>query len=231
MAAIWKWVVANAAALGVDPARIAVGGDSAGGNLAAGLCHRLRDEGGPRPALQLLIYPVTDARGGHPSRRLFAEGFVLTRTDIESFQRHYLPDPALESDPRASVPARPRPLRPPPAYLATAGFDPLRDEGEEYALRRARPATGSPCAASRAWSTPSSTRPPPAPRAGWRWRRSPAPCGWASPADTARAARRRPLPGAWERAEDWRLGGTTPGLLGSPVPGVDSAGRPNQCGA
>ena len=79
------------ARLGVDPARIAVAGDSAGGNLAAAVSLLARDDGGPLPAMQVLIYPVTDAVGGQRSRDTFAEGFLLTRADMDWFERHYLP--------------------------------------------------------------------------------------------------------------------------------------------
>ena len=125
----------HAAELGADPARIAVGGDSAGGNLAAVTCHLARDSGGPRPAMQLLIYPATDADDVYPSRRLFAEGFLLTRADMDWFEEHYLPDPASRDDPRVSVLSAENLSGLPPAYVVTAGFDPLRDEGEAYAER------------------------------------------------------------------------------------------------
>jgi len=133
--AAYAWTAANAASLGADPARIAVGGDSAGGNLATVISLLAREGGGAAPALQLLIYPVTDAVGGQRSRELFAKGFLLTRGDMDFFERHYLPPGTDPADPRVS------PLRAPdlrnlaPAYLTTAGFDPLRDEGEAYAER------------------------------------------------------------------------------------------------
>jgi acetyl esterase len=131
----FAWAAANAAELGADPARIAVGGDSAGGNLAAVVSLQARDAGGPRPAMQLLIYPPTDSAGDLPSRRLFAEGFLLTKNDMETFERHYLPPGTDASDPRVSILLAPDVSDLPPAYVATAGFDPLRDEGEAYALR------------------------------------------------------------------------------------------------
>ncbi|HEU5062734.1 MAG TPA: alpha/beta hydrolase [Solirubrobacterales bacterium] len=133
--AAYEWASANAARFGVEPARIGVGGDSAGANLAAVVCLQARDAGLPAPALQLLIYPVTDCAGELPSRRLFGDGFLLTRPDMDFFEDTYLPAGADRGDPRVSV------LRAgdlgglPPAYVATAGFDPLRDEGEAYALR------------------------------------------------------------------------------------------------
>ena len=133
--AAFAWAAAHAAELGADPARIAVGGDSAGGNLATVTSLLARDSAGPRPAMQLLIYPATDADDVHPSRRLFAEGFLLTAADMRWFEEHYLPDRAAAADPRVSV-LRVEDLSGlPPAYVATAGFDPLRDEGEAYAER------------------------------------------------------------------------------------------------
>jgi acetyl esterase len=133
--AAYCWAAANTARLGADPGRIAVTGDSAGGNLAAAVSLLARDREGPSPAMQALIYPVTDAVGGQQSRDLFAKGFLLTRADMDWFEDHYLPAASDHSDPRVSV------LRADdlgglaPAYVATAGFDPLRDEGEAYAAR------------------------------------------------------------------------------------------------
>jgi acetyl esterase len=131
----FAWAAANATGLGVDPARIAVAGDSAGGNLAAVVSLLARAAGGPIPAMQLLIYPPTDSAGDLPSRRLFAEGFLLTKSDMDTFERHYLPPGTDATDPRVSVLLAPDLTGLPPAYVATAGFDPLRDEGEAYALR------------------------------------------------------------------------------------------------
>ncbi len=133
--AAFAWAAANAAGLGADPNRIAVGGDSAGGNLAAVVSLLARSAGGAMPAMQLLIYPATDAIGGQRSRELFANGFLLTEGDVEWFERHYLPPGTDPADPRASVLRAPDLSGLPPAYVTTAGFDPLRDEGEEYALR------------------------------------------------------------------------------------------------
>jgi acetyl esterase len=131
----FAWAALNAAALGVDPARIAVGGDSAGGNLAAVVSLLARSGGGPLPAMQLLLYPPTDAAADLPSRRLFATGFLLTKDDMDAFERCYLPPGTDPADPRASILLAPDLSGLPPAYVATAGFDPLRDEGEAYALR------------------------------------------------------------------------------------------------
>ncbi len=133
--AAFGWAHEHAAELGVDPERIAVGGDSAGGNLSAALCLLARDGGGPIPAMQMLLYPVTDVVGGQQSRDTFAEGFLLTRDDMEWFEKHYIPDGIDEDDPRASMMRAEDVSGLPPAYVATAGFDPLRDEGEIYAAR------------------------------------------------------------------------------------------------
>jgi acetyl esterase len=134
-AAAFAWAHEHAAELGADPARIAVGGDSAGGNLATAVCLQARDSGAAMPAMQLLLYPVTDAVGGQPSRDTFAKGFFLTKNDMEWFENHYIPDGIEDADPRASMMRANDVSGLPPAYVATAGFDPLRDEGEIYALR------------------------------------------------------------------------------------------------
>jgi acetyl esterase len=133
--AAFAWAHEHAAKLGADPTRIAVGGDSAGGNLTTALCLQNRESGDPQPAMQLLLYPVTDAVGGQQSRETFAEGFLLTRNDMEWFEDHYIPDGIDEADPRASMMRAKDVSGLPPAYVATAGFDPLRDEGEIYAAR------------------------------------------------------------------------------------------------
>ena len=133
--AAFRWAFALASELGADTARIAVGGDSAGGNLAAGVCIAMRDSGGPQAAMQLLIYPATDAIDPRPSRRMFSEGFKLTQLDIDHCQVAYLPDDEMGYDPLASILRAPDLSGLPPAYVTTAGFDPLRDEGEAYAAR------------------------------------------------------------------------------------------------
>jgi acetyl esterase len=133
--AAFSWAAENAASLGFDPQRIAVAGDSAGGNLSAVVSLLAREAGGPRPAMQLLIYPVTDAAGRLPSRRLFATGFLLDESDIAEFESCYLPPGTDIHDPRISILEAPDLRDLPPAYLATAGFDPLRDEGEAFGLR------------------------------------------------------------------------------------------------
>jgi acetyl esterase len=132
--AAFRWAVDNAGELGDDPDRIAVGGDSAGGNLAAVVSLMGRDDGSA-PAMQLLIYPITDAIGGQESRRLFADGFLLTKADMDWFEGNYLPDEVAGRGPRVSVLRVEDLAGLPPAYVATAGFDPLRDEGEQYAER------------------------------------------------------------------------------------------------
>jgi len=133
--AAFNWAIDNASELGIDPARIGVCGDSAGGNLAAVVSLLARAGGGRMPAMQLLFYPVTDSVGDMPSRQLFAEGFLLTKGDMDNFEQHYLPPGSDSSDPRVSILQAPDLSGLPPAYVATAGFDPLRDEGEAYALR------------------------------------------------------------------------------------------------
>ncbi len=133
--AAFAWAHEHASELGADPARMAVGGDSAGGNLATALCLQNRDAGNPQPAMQLLLYPVTDVVGGQRSRDAFAEGFLLTREDMEWFERHYIPDGIDDDEPRASMMRAADVSGLPPAYVGTSGFDPLRDEGEIYAAR------------------------------------------------------------------------------------------------
>ena len=123
----------EAAALGIDPARLAVGGDSAGGNLAAVVCLALRDAGEPGPAFQLLIYPATDMRAVAPSHRSNGQGYVLTADTIAYFRGHYIADPAEWADWRASPLLAADHAHLPPALVLTAGFDPLRDEGRQYA--------------------------------------------------------------------------------------------------
>lgn len=131
-----RWLIANAATLGLNPASIAVGGDSAGGNLAAAVCLLAREAGwNPGIAFQMLLYPATDFAMDTGSYRDFGEGHLLTRASMEWFRNHYLAHPDDALDWRAS------PLRAsslallPSAYVLTASHDPLRDEGEAYALR------------------------------------------------------------------------------------------------
>jgi len=133
--AAYSWVSANAAELGCDPARIAVGGDSAGANLAAATALLARDAGLAPPAMQLLIYPVTVADEELPSRQTFGDGFLLSRPDMSFFEAHYLPAGVDRGDPRVSILGAADLSGLPPAYLAVAGFDPLRDEGVAFAKR------------------------------------------------------------------------------------------------
>lgn len=130
-----RWVVNRAGALGVDPGRVAVGGDSAGGNLATVVALMARDRGGPSIAYQVLIYPVTDHRFDTPSYAENATGYLLTAEAMRWFWGHYLARDDQGAEPYAS------PLRAgslaglPPALVLTAECDPLRDEGEAYAAR------------------------------------------------------------------------------------------------
>jgi acetyl esterase len=129
------WAADNAVALGGDPRKLAVGGDSAGGNLTACVSLKARDEGKPRIVHQLLVYPVTDARFDTNSYRDNAEGYFLSRADMEWFWNHYLATPADAANPYAA-PLRSNDLRGlPSATVITAQFDPLRDEGEAYAKK------------------------------------------------------------------------------------------------
>jgi acetyl esterase len=127
-----RWLAEHAAEIGADGRRIAVMGDSAGGNLAAATALVLRDEGGPAISHQVLLYPALDQGGSYPSRVENATGYLLTAGSMEWFREHYFADPA---DPHAS-PLRADHLRGlPSATIVVAGFDPLRDEGVAYADR------------------------------------------------------------------------------------------------
>ncbi|WP_410637265.1 alpha/beta hydrolase [Amycolatopsis sp. lyj-346] len=131
--AAFEYAVAKAGDLGADPARIAVGGDSAGGNLAAVTAQQAVRRGGPVPAFQLLIYPATDFARRYRSQDLFAEDLFLTDVHMKWFEGHYVPEGTDLTDPRLS-PLHAADLSDlPPALVVTAGFDPLRDEGEAYA--------------------------------------------------------------------------------------------------
>ncbi|MFK4084280.1 alpha/beta hydrolase [Kribbella sp. NPDC020789] len=131
--AAFTWAVEHAEDLGVDPALVAVGGDSAGGNLAAVVAQQTVARDLPRPALQVLLYPALDLVGRRPSRDLFGENLLLTEEDILWYRDHYTPDPALRPTPLVSPLLAPDLTNLPPALITTAGFDPLRDEGTEYA--------------------------------------------------------------------------------------------------
>lgn len=139
----FEWACANAGRLGADPARVGVGGDSAGGNLSAVVSLLSARRGGPAPALQLLIYPATDLSSRRPSRDLFAEGFLLTEAEMSWFQDSYLGVERTDArDPSVSPLLAEDLSGLAPAIVVTAAFDPLRDEGEEYA--RALHAAGTP---------------------------------------------------------------------------------------
>jgi acetyl esterase len=130
-----RWIAAHAQDLGIDAGRLAVGGDSAGGNLAAVVALLARDAGAPAIAFQVLIYPVCDVGTESKSYVDFADGFMLTRDSMRWFIDHYLSAKRDATDWRVS------PLRAPslagvaPALVVTAGFDPLRDEGDAYARK------------------------------------------------------------------------------------------------
>jgi acetyl esterase len=131
-----RWVRAQATALGLDGRRLAVGGDSAGGNLAAVVALTLRDSDAasdPAPALQLLIYPATDMRAVAPSHTTNGQGYLLTSDSIAYYRGHYIESAADWADWRASPLLAPDLSRLPPALVLTAGYDPLRDEGLAYA--------------------------------------------------------------------------------------------------
>jgi acetyl esterase len=134
--AAYRWALAHAAELGADPSRVGVGGDSAGGNLAALVALRSREAGIPQPTLQVLLYPVLDLspKTQNRSRTLFSDGFFLSKQDSERASDLYLSGSDLAADD-----ARVSPLNAPdlsglaPALVVTAGFDPVRDEGNQYA--------------------------------------------------------------------------------------------------
>lgn len=130
--AAWTWVRDHAVGLGIDPSRIAVGGDSAGGNLAAGVAQRAAREDGQAPAFQLLIYPATDFAERAPSRERFGTGFFLTTGFMDLAEENYLLGDEDRSDPRLS-PLHGDVSGVAPAFVVTAGFDPLLDEGLAYA--------------------------------------------------------------------------------------------------
>jgi len=130
---VWATGYPDDPPLAVD--RVAVGGDSAGANLAAAVCLQARNGNAPPPEMQLLIYPVTECSEEMPSRRTFGDGFLLTRPDMDFFERNYLPPGTDRSDPRVSILQADDLGGLPPAYVAVAGFDPLYDEGGAYAER------------------------------------------------------------------------------------------------
>jgi acetyl esterase len=143
-----RWIAEHAGELDADVHRLALCGDSAGGNIAAAAALRLRDQGGPRLAGQLLIYPVTDYyTPGTPSYRENAEGYGLTHDTMVWFWDHYLDDASQAADPCVSPLGAANLAGLPPALVVTAEYDPLRDEGEYYADRLR--AAGTPAVTSR----------------------------------------------------------------------------------
>jgi len=132
--AAFSWALGHAQELGADPSRVAVGGDSAGGNLAALVSLRARDEGASLPVLQFLLYPVVNYRDETRSQTLFADGFFLTKTDLHFCRHQFLDGAELDAaDPRVSPLLADDFTGLPPALLLSAGFDPLRDEDRQYA--------------------------------------------------------------------------------------------------
>jgi acetyl esterase len=142
-----RWLAEDGEQIGADPGRLAVGGDSAGGNLAAAVTLLARDRGGPGLAGQLLVYPNTDYRADTASLRENVDPYLFNRTSVDWYWGHYLTSPADGDNPLAS-PLRAADLAGlPPALVITAEYDPLRDEGERYAQRLA--AAGVPVTLSR----------------------------------------------------------------------------------
>lgn len=129
----YRAVIDDPAAFGADPARIAVGGDSAGGNLSAVVSHLARRDDMAVPCFQLLIYPSVDLRGDYASRRALGEDYLLTEDAMQWFTDNYLSDRGLLTDPRVSPLLFNDFTGQPPAFIQTAGFDPLKDEGLAYA--------------------------------------------------------------------------------------------------
>jgi len=133
--AAYRWVRAHADNLDLDANRIAVGGDSAGGNLAAVVCQAARDEDFEPPRFALLIYPGLEMARTKPSHRTFADGYILTAQHIDWFLDQYVPPHTDPEDPRLSPLCVADVAGLCPAHVVTAGYDPLRDEGEAYATR------------------------------------------------------------------------------------------------
>jgi acetyl esterase len=129
-----SYVADHAKDFGVDPRRLAVGGDSAGGNLAVVVALRARDSGGPALAFQLLVYPLVDFTDDSPSMREYADGHFLTAAGLDWFAQHYLP-PAVDRRQPWVSPFHANLKGLPPAFIQTAECDPLRDQGEAFAQR------------------------------------------------------------------------------------------------
>jgi len=130
---VFNWVKSNAKNLELNPERISVGGDSAGGNLAASLCLKIKQESSDLPKAQLLLYPATELTFSHASIDELSEGFLLTKESMNWFREQYLPNENLVKEPLVSPLVAEDLSGLPPAVVVTAGFDPLRDEGDEYA--------------------------------------------------------------------------------------------------
>lgn len=135
--AAFEWALANGEALGALPGRVSIGGDSMGGNFAAIIAQEMQRQGKPLPAVQLLIYPATDLASAHPSMSLFGDAFPLTKETMDWFMSQYLPPGADVKHPRLSPANAPSLVGLPPALVFTAGFDPLVDQGEDYAQKLA----------------------------------------------------------------------------------------------
>lgn len=142
-----RWLRTEASALGIDPDRIAVGGDSAGGNLAAAVTLLARDTGEPVPRAQLLVYPNTDHGSDTPSLRTYDQPWMFNRHSVDWYWDNYLPSPEAGTDPLASPLRAPDLSGLPPALVITAEHDPLRDQAEQYADRLT--AAGVPVTATR----------------------------------------------------------------------------------
>ncbi|MCB9640127.1 MAG: alpha/beta hydrolase [Myxococcales bacterium] len=131
----YLWIYEHAQELSIQPDKIGVGGDSAGGNLAAAVANQCKNQGLPAPKVQMLIYPATDLSQEAPSYELFGEGYFLSRKRMRWFIEHYAPSAEQRQDPRASVLLEPDLEKTSPAIVMTAEFDVLRDEGLAYVQR------------------------------------------------------------------------------------------------
>ncbi|MCK6508658.1 alpha/beta hydrolase [Myxococcota bacterium] len=131
----YAWIVANAEEIGIDRSRLGIGGDSAGGNLAASVVNTRRKQNLPLPKVQMLLYPVADATKEALSYGLFGEGSFLSQKRMRWFFDQYIPERAQRTDPRISILLEPDLSGVSPALIATAGFDVLRDEGIAYTQR------------------------------------------------------------------------------------------------
>jgi acetyl esterase/lipase len=129
----FRFACNNAHALGAGPDRVAVGGDSAGGNLAAVVAQQAMTDGGPTPCAQLLLYPALDRTTARPSLELFQEGFLISSADIDWYHLQYTGSTIAQPDPAQNPLCASELAGLAPALIVTAGFDPLRDEGEAYA--------------------------------------------------------------------------------------------------